>query len=1010
MFVDSLVNGLHFANSPSNTNGFTSNGGQYQCMPNDKTTFDIGGTVIGNPQPCSSNNVVTAVSVFGATSSTDPQVVNLSQLLLTLAGGVPTGQNPINIPQPLPAGFNASQIPPFTDPNFDPNVLAAFPPGTTLVTPAATTAHLATNFKTLSVTIVNNGTVTSNPPGINCTGAGTCSYSFVTGTAVMLTAIGNGFNGWTGGTGNASCTGTGSCSITMNADSAITAPFPAAPPPATLTTSTTGNGAVTCSTDGGATFNSCDPQYNAGTALVLKASAQNGSSFQSWTGGTGNATVCNNSTNVNCSFTLNANSAVTANFVLNTVSFTLTTNTTSSNGGGGTIACSTTGGAPFGACASSYNSGTNLTLQATPNSVSNFTGWSATVCSGIGTCNFTLTANTTITANFNRPTLTVQVSGTGSVSSNPIGINNCTTNCSSPFSKGTAVTLTASGSGFSSWTGGGCSGTGNCIVTLNTDTTVTANFVATASSRWLFYTNNAGTIDYVDPANPGATATPVTATGFSLHTVVGASWDSTNFAYTNLTNPNAVYVSGGKLFKVSAMKSSGVPGSANNPPVQISSETGANSICDFNEVANTTVSSTRLFYELPGADGNCATQNDNVTKWVLLSDNATTPPTALAPGLAVTTNQNGNGIDWVADLATGLPTNVLLVDVANSNTLKRMDFTNNNQITTIQANVGGVHILAQDTTDRVFLRGQGQTNNNLLYLYTISTNQLVPLVTGASKLHRGNPAGDGTNLFVAEETTGKLYKVPMNATTSSNVVTLLNSVGFPLGDPCGGDDVVVTTSDVFLHTYAPGLGGGGCDTTSLAVDSAGLYRVSKANGALSAVINHAVGTGIFNVFAAKSLLIYNHLFASTPNLIPQANIINENGTAVFSSPTSCPGCGGWNAAVSSPTFFVRTNDLPLSKIILEAFTNSTDNGATLTAFDAPTGTQGATLGTVPNTNPAIVALFGQDFIDTTTLLVGSQNGSANNFIFFVDAVLSNSLTLVPPTGTTLAPWTPAESF
>lgn len=757
-FVDSSVNGLHFANSPSNTTGFTSNGGQYQCMNGDQTTFDIGGTVIGTPQPCSANNVVTAVSVFGATSSTDPQVVNLSQLLLTLAGGVPTGQNPINIPQPLPAGFKASNIPPFNQPTatFSAALPAAFPQGTTIVTTADATAHLTVNFKTLSVTIVNSGTVTLSPAGINCTGAtGTCSYSFVAGTAVTLTAIGNGF---------------------------------------------------------------------------------------------------------------------------------------------------------------------------TPG-----------------------------------------------------------------------------------WSGGGCSGTGTCVVPLNNDTPVTATFgQATSSTRWLFYTDNAGTIKYVDPANPGATTTAVTTTGSSLHTVVGASWDATNFAYTNLNNPNAVYVSGGKLFQVSAMKSSGAPGSATNMPVQISSEVTANLVCDVNEVANIPASNTKIFYELPGADGNCATQNDNVTKWVNLSDNATTPPNSLASGLVVTTNQNGNGVAWVADLTTGLPTNVLLVDMANSNTLKRMDLTNNNQITTIQANVGGVHILAQDTTDRVFLRGQGATNNKLLYLYTVSTNTLTTLVTGASKLHRGNPAGDGTNLYVAEETTGKLYKVPMTAATSNDVVTLLSSVGFPLGDPCGSDDVVVTTSDVFLHTYVPGAGGGGCDGGSFAVDSAGLYRVSKANGAKTSVIDQAVGTGIFNVLAAKSLLIYNHLFASTPNLIPQAIIINEDGTAVFSSPTTCPGCGGWSAAIQAPTFFVRTNNLPLSKIILEAFTSSTANGGTLTAFDAPTGTQGATLGTVPNTTPTLDSLFGSDFIDTTTLLVGTQNGSANNFMFFVDAVLANSLTQVQ-TGAQ-APWTPAESF
>jgi uncharacterized protein YjdB len=174
---------------------------------------------------------------------------------------------------------------------------------------------------------------------------------------------------------------------------------------------------------------------------------------------------------------------------VNTITFSLSTNPASSNGGGGTIACSTTGvGGPFGACAPSYNAGTTLTLQATPNSASNFTSWTATVCSGAGTCQFTVTANTTVTATFNRPTLTVQVLGTGSVSSNPAGINNCATNCSAAFNKGTLVTLTA-GIGFSGWSGGGCSGTGTCQVTLNTDTSVAANLGGAGLPGKIAYTN-----------------------------------------------------------------------------------------------------------------------------------------------------------------------------------------------------------------------------------------------------------------------------------------------------------------------------------------------------------------------------------------------------------------------------------------------------------------------------------------------------------------------------------------
>jgi hypothetical protein len=79
------------------------------------------------------------------------------------------------------------------------------------------------------------------------------------------------------------------------------------------------------------------------------------------------------------------------------------------------------------------------------------------------------------------PTLTVSKAGAGSgtVTSSPGGIS-CGAACSASYVIGTPVTLTATpatGSTFLGWTGGNCSGTGTCVVTMNADTTVTAAFV-----------------------------------------------------------------------------------------------------------------------------------------------------------------------------------------------------------------------------------------------------------------------------------------------------------------------------------------------------------------------------------------------------------------------------------------------------------------------------------------------------------------------------------------------------
>ncbi len=69
-------------------------------------------------------------------------------------------------------------------------------------------------------------------------------------------------------------------------------------------------------------------------------------------------------------------------------------------------------------------------------------------------------------------------SGSGSVTSNPIGIDTGSDYIEA-YAPGTVVTLTAvadAGFVFVGWSWGGCSGTGDCTVTMNADTTVTAKF------------------------------------------------------------------------------------------------------------------------------------------------------------------------------------------------------------------------------------------------------------------------------------------------------------------------------------------------------------------------------------------------------------------------------------------------------------------------------------------------------------------------------------------------------
>jgi hypothetical protein len=79
--------------------------------------------------------------------------------------------------------------------------------------------------------------------------------------------------------------------------------------------------------------------------------------------------------------------------------------------------------------------------------------------------------------------LTVAKSGTGSGTvTSADGNINCGTACSFNYPSGTQVTLTATpatGSTFAGWSGGGCTGTGTCQVTMSAAQSVTATFNTT---------------------------------------------------------------------------------------------------------------------------------------------------------------------------------------------------------------------------------------------------------------------------------------------------------------------------------------------------------------------------------------------------------------------------------------------------------------------------------------------------------------------------------------------------
>ena len=996
VFIDGPVMGLGYSTT-SGLSGSTNAAGEFTYRPGDMMTFNLGGRPIGNSVPGAP--VITSLQLFGATSIADPRVVNLAQLFLGLGQVVNNvTQLPSTIPAALPNPLN------FSDQNFDTILQDA---GITLATEAEANAHLQSSFSTVSVTMFGpgSGNVTSNPAGINCS-SGTCSAIFVNGNQVTLTPTGL-FVGWSVGAGNAvGCNGnTGACTFTLTNNQNLTATFNV-PPPSTLSISKTGTGTgiVECSTGGA--FTTCDPSYPAATQVTIRATADLGSTFTGWINGTGSVQCSGIS---NCLVTLNANSTVTAKFEL-PVPASVTPSSTTANNGGGTVQCSADGGAP-GACGS-FILGQMITMTADPNIVSIFANWtnatgSATACNGSSNrvCGpFQLiTPTTTIVANFNKPMLTVNLVGTGAVTSNVGGIN-CAPTCSAAIDKGTVVTLSASGTGFTSWSG--CTaviGTPTqCTVTVTADTLVTATFgTPTVSTvpNFSFIAAPGRPLLAINPQSPTAQPTQVKDALGALVTAPSLSGNSGSDAgnplhrasysvgsssFTNLQATTLLFTNGGRIFRASALVSNGVPGAPGNIPVQMSSLTTAQS-CGSGSLIDPTNDNPVIGFEDAGGDHICNTGDEFITL-MHLKDLDTTAPVTLAVGTKIHDDAQ------VYDLGTGRLDHGIMVTATDKliwidSNLSPADIING-------AKIGRVSVVGQTPTQTFLI------SNTALYIYTPSTHTLtlpaVVTATGGTTLFsaetsfsgRRNLDGttDATNIYVVQ-TDGAIYKVPL--ANPAGVTTL--------SPPLVGPAFVtayMTTNKIIIETGTNPNGNNGpslCATVPSCNN--GIIAVAKINGAVTTIEPNVLNKTIYMHHPFDNQVLYTLIDG------------NVNSGAVRQSETGGGASkldGSWVGAVQASPLNLVTGLQPMTSAVLETCTNNCQTPATGTVqvITSPTGSP-VTIGTVSNT-PALSQLpFFSDSTNTALIgfgtLPGSTTGNQLRAPFFVDTTF-NSLTPVTTPG------------
>lgn len=163
--------------------------------------------------------------------------------------------------------------------------------------------------------------------------------------------------------------------------------------PVTLTVTRVGQGAITSLPSGVDCGATCSTPFPSGTTVVLKAVAAAGWEFGGWSGGTPDGGLPTCAGTGACAITLAADTKITATFFQPKSDLTVT------KVGNGTVTSAPAGINCGPTCTAPFDTGSNVTLTATPASGYKFNGWSG-ACGGVGPCVVAMTGPKTATANF----------------------------------------------------------------------------------------------------------------------------------------------------------------------------------------------------------------------------------------------------------------------------------------------------------------------------------------------------------------------------------------------------------------------------------------------------------------------------------------------------------------------------------------------------------------------------------------------------------------------------------
>jgi uncharacterized repeat protein (TIGR01451 family) len=345
----------------------------------------------------------------------------------------------------------------------------------------------------LTVLVSGSGSVDANVGLVSgCTSSGgVCTDSYDNGTVVTLTATpatNFSFSGW----GGACSSGTTTCHVTMSGLRNVTATFGTFQPDLTIAKSHTGS----FNQGGTGTYTllvsnlAADPTFGTVTVVDTPPAALTvtGMSGTGWTcdvptascarsdvlaggasypaitvtvavDGNAGASVTNTAAVSGGGDQSSGNDTASDPTTVVVQQFPLTVSVTGSGSVGantGAVSACTSSG---GVCSDSYGNGTVVTLTATPAVHANFTGWTG-ACSGIATCQVTMSQARNVTATFTifQPDLTISKSHSGNFTQAGTGTYTVTvTNTGTDSSYGTVTVADTTPAGL---TVTGISGTG----------------------------------------------------------------------------------------------------------------------------------------------------------------------------------------------------------------------------------------------------------------------------------------------------------------------------------------------------------------------------------------------------------------------------------------------------------------------------------------------------------------------------------------------------------------------